>query len=804
MKHGYLILTFIFFFGFNHINAQTYTIKGHVADSLSKAALPGVTVVVISKSNNKIVRGTTSDENGEFSIKNIYLSEVSLRFTMIGYELQMIDSLNSQDVLKTLSIMLKPSTVLLSGVEIKGQRPMIEFHVDKQIINMDKIPGASASSVSNALRNTGIIEVDPSTNKISVRGNNSVNIMIDGHPMPGAELLLSQMPASSVEKVELMTNPSAKEEAEGEAGIINIITKKNKIDNYNGMVGLFISTEGVYIGNVMMNYKKDRFNIYSTIMAGKGRTENSIEDQKTNYNSSSLYQTYSNSNNLMLGKLGLVKFGADYDPDDNNTFSISGNISRIRFDNDNHGNATNFNNRDILIYSYYQTTKGYNIIDTYNYSAYHRIKLNNKGSELSTDAYYFIQNIDIENNLSTAYDYLLFFPKMQDTKNTLNNKTFIIKSDYINPTEDLGTFEAGYRFTLRDRTNDYGNLNFSYNDKKWIDSLNLSNIFKYKENIYALYLTYTNKFYVLEYKAGLRMEVTNAEGKQLRANENFETNYSSYFPSFSLSYKISDRFQAILNIARRINRPIMDYINPFMKINGPNNITKGNPYIEPTYINSYELKLSPILNIFHTNAKGKASPFITTIDDSITMNTIINAASSKTYGVELTIPLLNEAGYPIKLPNWLNMANIMVSYYRLTEEGGYLADKYSIARNAWRINGNANINLVYGINSNLYFNYLPKTTDERGIAYSTMYAGISFSRAIMENKLQISLNISDLFNSTIGKNETFAYNFHSFNRNQHINSRNITLSIQYNFNDFRRKQERKVDDGRDNTEGNRL
>jgi hypothetical protein len=787
-------------FASNNSFAQIKSISGTVADSVSKEKLPGVNVIIITKKDNKVYSGIATDVNGKFILKNVNEKDIYIKFSMIGYKPKVIDKIEIKNNIDLGLITLSPSAVMMQGVEVKGQREMIEYKEDKVIVNIDKVPGNS-SSVSDALRNSGIVDVDPSSKKISIRGSNGVNIKIDGKPLQNADDLLSQMPASYIDKVEISTVPSAKDDPEGDAGIINIITKKNTSDNYNGSISLYGTTQHIGFGSAILNYKKGKFNFNSSYMGYVGDMKNTSNSSQINYNSRSLH--YVNSGNETSGKghMNGLRAGIDYEIDTLNSISFNMSYNNYDISMANTGTSFNYDENHIDIYDYLQRNNrnsGNNNID---YSLFYKNKINNNGCELTSDLYYMKQDNNSNASLNTLYNYLVSAPALQMNNRNDLNKTLIFKLEYVNPTENYGKFEAGYWYTYRNRLNDYKDINYLYSSESWADSLGLSNIFKYREIIHSSYLTYSKKILFLNIKGGLRLEQTFTEGDQEMTHEVFDTDYFSAFPSLMMSYKISDRFQVSLNAARRISRPRMDQINPFVIVNGPNSISKGNSKIEPTYTNIYELSLSSYLKFYYSDTKGRTNNFSTIENDSISLSTYINSKSSKTYGVDINIPIMSDPSLSIKLPDWLTMINLSFNYYHLNEEAGYNNDNYLINRDVCRINCNSNMKLWYDINATVYVLYSPKYKDSRFTKYSSTYMGIYFNKDFFDKKMQIGIELNDLLHYSHMKNITVTPDFYSYSNSRNLYSPCIGLLIRYNFNDFKIKNERKVDDERDKSEG---
>jgi hypothetical protein len=791
-------------FVFAHpLSAQTHTISGNIKDFQSGTPLQGVTVALYSKSNQKVLGGTSSNEKGEFNLKNNFKEKsIHLRFSYIGYETKQIDTIDFQNNKADLgTILLKPSTIMKSAVEITAQKPMVEFYVDKQVINMDQVPGSQSGSVSDALRNTGIVDVDPASSKISLRGNSNVNILIDGKPQPMADNLLAQMPASYIDKVEVITTPSAKDDPEGDAGIINIITKKEHHDNYNGTFALYSATQQIGMLSSALNYRKGGLNLFGSANGYWGKFTRHTTGERINYLSDILHFQNSVGQSLTQGYMSNIKLGIDYDFDTLNSLSLTGNYNKTNGKMIISADNIIYNLADVETYSYSTKDDGHGNFNNYTASADYKKKFNTKGHEVSADAFFSTMVNSTHDLLSTNYNYLPLYPGLQNNNNDVNNKTVILNTDYVNPTETLGKIEAGYKFTFRDRKATLENLNYSYYTGIYYDSLNLSNVFRYRENIHAFYLSYSSKISIMDYKLGLRDEQTLTDGVQEVTGEEFRTNYNSLFPTFGLAYKMNEIFQLSFNAARKINRPQMEMINPFIKVNGPNNITVGNSRLTPTYTNSFEFKFNPLLNIYYNDSKGRPSSISTNVNDSITVNTTINSASNKNYGFELTIPIMNNPKFPFKLPDWLGMFNVRIAYMRFIENGNYLTEIYSIKRDSWKFSGNCNLNLWWDINLIFYYNIALKTQDDRYRTNASPFAGMFIKKEFFDKKLTVGFNITDLFDAMRPVNETYGSNFYSYSKSNTWRNRNIGLSVRYNFNDFANHQEKEVDDGRDKDGG---
>ncbi|MDP4115482.1 MAG: carboxypeptidase-like regulatory domain-containing protein, partial [Bacteroidota bacterium] len=294
-----LILTFLPFLLFAQSGSQKHTIAGTVVDSATGQKLPSVNVVVFSKNNDKLISGTATNLAGKFSIKDVNKDSVYIKVSLIGYNTIRIDTVLSQKTTTFSSIKIGVSSVAMNEIVVSGNKPMVEFQADKNIINVDRIPGATGSLV-DALANSGMVDVDPSSKKVSLRGQ-SLEIWIDGKPSAMGDVMLSSLPAESVEKVELITNPSAKDNPEGSSAILNIITKKGLLDNISGSVSLNASTQNSHYGSLRLGYKTGKFNVYGGVFGYIGEFKSDNTSNSTSYESLLNYLQTSNGTNEYFG-----------------------------------------------------------------------------------------------------------------------------------------------------------------------------------------------------------------------------------------------------------------------------------------------------------------------------------------------------------------------------------------------------------------------------------------------------------------------------------------------------------------------
>jgi len=669
-----LVLTFLTFASFINPQSKMYKFSGGVIDSATGLGLQGTNVTVVSRRDGRTLTQTTCNEKGYFTADNISESTVRAKFSMLGYQTKVVDSIPLEKTFRLGIIKLRSTLILLPEAVVSTVKPMIEFQVDRQVINMDQVPGSSGS-LTDALKNTGSVDVDPQTNAITVRGQR-VKIQMDGHPFEMPNDMLAQLPASMVEQVEVILSPSAKESAEEGAYILNIISKKGNPDSYSGSISINSSTNSRTFGGLNLNYKTGKFNFFGVFYGGFADMTNTSSSEKFNYNSNGLYHLTSAGENKFNGYMGYYKFGLDYTLDDNNSFTFYSTIPRYKFSSGGTSSSVTENNLLVPQYDYSNKNNSDYRSNAYSLYGFYKKKFDNKGHEITFDSYFTDMSNPSASEVTTVYSYNSGFPQQHKSETAEKAKTFIGKIEYTLPSA-IGKFETGYNVTLRTRENNYHSYDFSYGTNAWQDSLGLSNLFSYKESIHAVYFTYSKEFGLVGLKTGVRIENLTASGEQKTTGDNFSGSYLNFFPNINLSYKFNDLFQLTFNAFRRVRYPQMYYVNPFKTYNGPNNYTAGNPAIKPSFIHSYAVTLSQYVNVYYVYTTGLFDYVMANVNDSVTFNSPVNLSSNKTYGVELTLPYYNSPMMPFHLPDFVSMLNVQLGYTYQKRIGTYLTEDLS-------------------------------------------------------------------------------------------------------------------------------
>lgn len=780
------------------ISAQTskpdYKVIGAVAEASTNKPLAKASVVVLSKSSGKQLGGIATDEKGYFTIDNIQENIVRVKVSMIGYQTKIMDSTDLSQSSRIGLIKLSPAFYTMPEVVIEEVKPIIEHHADKQVINMDRLPGNSGT-LTDALKNSGLVEVEPSNNKISVRGQ-SLKIQMDGRDYNMPTEMLSQLPAAMIDQVEVILAPGAKESAEGGTYILNLITKKETFNNTSGMLTINSATNRRTYGGAYLNYKAGKVNIFGQAFGNYMSSEISQGSDRYVYSSPVMYYQKSVGGGNYKYYMGYFKVGLDYDFDEKNSMTFFVNYNGYKNTSDYSTLSDVVNKENVFQYSYNNRSESDGNNTNLSLYGFYKRKFAEKGHELNFDVMYTSFGNPTDTKMNLDYSTHPTTPQLQNSNTDITAKTLVVKVDYALPI-GKNKFEAGGSFSYRNRDNEYNSLNYSYQQAAWLDSMQLSNLFNYKERIAALYLSYAHKFDKFDVKIGLRGENLSSDGNQITQNTKFAENFLSFFPNINLSYRLSDMFTLSLNAFRRVTYPQIYYINPFRRYNGPNSFSAGNPKLEPTYLNGVALNLSQYVSLFYNHTTGSITSAMTTENDSTLVSSFLNLNKDESYGISLTLPYYNSPMMPFHLPDFVSSLYVSMNYRYSKQTGQFLSEDLGITDKSITINAYAGFKLWYDIDASVSFYYIPRTSNRRMVRSEMKMFSLYLNRNFFDNKIRLYISVNDLFNAQKGYSETRGGNYYVRSNYEMLNSRGISIGIAYIFNKYQERRDRDLGDGRD-------
>ena len=635
------------------------TITGLVRDETGKP-VQAATISLQKAGDSSLVKNELSGKDGGYKFLKVQKGSYFITISIVGYNTGRTVVFQIDEDHKTIpDIALSVISKDLGAVVVTAKKPLIETKIDRTVVNVDASPSNAGSTAMEVLEKSPGIMVN-SDGAISLRGKQGVIVMIDGKPtyLSATDLanMLKNMPASALDQIEIMTNPSSKYDASGNSGIINIKTKKGKADGFNGSVMVGVTSSIYHIDGVTsfipksqnsftFNYRKGKINFFGNYNPNyfQGRNTQSLRrnfyDPATGAKAGSLDQDvrfkFGNENHSL-------KLGMDLFADAKNTFGVvlsgfafSGHPKPVTV-------ATSRDANGRVESSMVSNTDNHGVFKNFSANANYRHVFDSAGQELTVDLdYVAYKNLSDMMLTTLPYDQngqagLPIYLKGH-LPSTIDIRSF--KSDYTKPFKN-GRFEAGLKssFVKTDNIVDYQN---QVQDKWYTDSR--SNHFIYEENINAAYVNLNKQLKKWTLQGGLRMENTIATGKQVTTNTNFDRNNTSLFPSAFVSYDADKNNKLTVSYSRRITRPNYQNLNPFVFFLDSLTYQQGNPYLKPQYTNNMELSHSFkgkfITTLAYNNTTDVISQMIKqNTAEKKTFNTFENVAKLKNISLSVTAP----------------------------------------------------------------------------------------------------------------------------------------------------------------------
>ncbi|MDR1595161.1 MAG: TonB-dependent receptor [Prevotellaceae bacterium] len=792
-------------------------INGIVIDFRSKEALELATVI-IKKKNDSVVApvGVNTDKNGRFSIKNIPYGDYILSISSIGYKTfeQEISLTPNTATINLRQISLTEESELLDEVQVTAIGTQMRIDIDKKVFNVDQNIAAAGGSASEVLSNIPSVEVN-TEGEVSLRGNSAVTIWINGKASglsaDNRGQILEQMPAENIDRIEVITNPSAKYSPEGTAGIINIVLKENRRAGYFGSIQAGVNSRGGYNLGFNYNYSSRKLDAYA-----------SLNHRSRVFTGGSVSSRLMNGTNTFLNQV------ADMDGRNSNFFGRAGLTYHLT--TADHFSLTGFNmfgkgsNDNITNYKS-------NIPDSYTQSERSTLSENNmlggnvqlgykhdfsKNSNIDFTASYNSWGMDDE----SVYTQTSLYPDSHQTSSYQRQTRDIgpynweFQLDYVNSFTENSKLEAGYKGTFGREDSPVETFSGTTQGDA-VATPELFNRFFYNQDIHALYSTYTGRLNKFGYQLGLRGEYSNIETRSLRylspdpseSGEGWEevpfhtNDYFDLFPSFFLSYALPSNNEMQVNYTRRITRPRGYHVNSFMNITDSTNISFGNPDLLPEYSNSFELNYikswqNHILSFSgYYRSTDNIIQRISYLDDNIMRSTFENVAGTSSAGTEFVLKN--------KFASFVDVTTTVNLFYKQLEGFSYVPEGVEtpvtgIAQEdfSWDAKIIASFILPKLFSLQLTGDYRAKQLIAQGYRKANYSLDAGVRR--MFGKISASINARDIFNSRKWHTVTSGTGFSQDSKNWR-GGRFVGLTVTYNFGNMKpERQERKPD--QENTE----
>ncbi len=776
------------------------SISGKIIEKGSSTPLEYANVAIYSSRDSSLAGGGIADKNGVFSISELAPGKYYLDAKFIGFEHTKIQDIRigRESIKVDLGVIeLVPASENLGEVNVYAQDKPIVYEIDKKIVDPAQFPTAANGTAVDILANTPSVSVDIEGN-VSLRGSSNFTVLIDGRPTPfSASDALEQIPAGTIRTIEIITNPSAKFDPDGNAGIVNINLKKTKMTGITGIVNANADTYGSLSGDFLFNFKTGKFNFF--IGGNKANRKHIGESEMLNitYGEDTLTTTSFGVNDRGHDSKSL-KAGFDFFINDYNTISVSGNINGRT---NAGGGIRDYSESSTNGYSLNTLTKSNDSGESMNYSfsVDYKKTFKKKGQEFA--AYVFYRS-------GKGEDYSYFNRYVNDTVLYNGQKNWEIgtdddirfKIDYVHPIKDKMKVEAGYQTRIDD--------SFEWNDVHWYsveDNYEPSSSSAYytdsdfKQYIHSLYSTFSNSGKVFGYQLGLRAEYTDRSITYSGSQEVFGIKRWDFFPTAHLSFKISDEHQLTTSYTRRIQRPRNWFLEPFMTYMDAYNVRKGNPALEAEYVDSYELGYQYQLKkgfisaeVYHRQTNNRIENVRSVYSGNVMLQTVANIGKDYATGVEFM------ANYNIT--KWW-MANLMGNLYNYRLKGqlyGRDVDQSSLNWNA-RLSNTFIVTKTTKIQFDGMYN--SPTTSAQGSRDGFAFASIAVRQDLFKNKLNITLSARDIFNTAKFGFESKGPNFYSKSKSD-MKSPVISLTLSYKINNYRQQMKKNGENGEGMENGN--
>ena len=783
-------------------------VKGHVADKQTDERLQFVNVTVTNAATGKMVKGAITDAEGSFKIDGLADGKYNLTVSFVGYKSvgRQFSITKDKRQQSFALIYIAEDTKMLKEVEVTGQRSQLKLEVDRKSFSADQIIAAAGGSASDLLENIPSIEVS-TDGEISLKGNSSVEVWINGKASglttDNRGEILQQIPAESIERVEVIDNPSAKFSAEGSAGIINIILKRDRKAGYYGSVRTGVNSRGGWNAGGNINYSSGTLDAFANIGYRRRKNKGGSESQQT-YLDSQRYQNYESESNRG-GKNLFMRGGLTWHATKKDDLSLSGmgmfgkreDSSLTPYHYGTLGNA-----KDDYIMTRLTNGGGdmrmMNIEGgyTHNFSDKHKIDLSVSHSKWkSDDNNYYRDSTDwMADDIPTTYNY-------QYRPMFINNKSWEVKLEYENQINDKWKIEAGYN----------GNFNHentpqeSWTDITWTgdnptEDKAYFNRFIYDNKIHAFYGTVTTSIGKLGILAGLRGEYWKVntesydwdqEHDATKRDTPFKKDYFELFPSLFLNYQLTESSQLQLNYTRRLRRPWGGELNSFKNTRDASMISFGNPELTPEFTNSFALnflKTWPEHTLSFGSYYRPTTDVIQRIsynDGGVMYSTNKNVAKSQRAGVEL---ILKD-----KLFRLLDLTTTVNAYYYKLNGFDYEINGQTITGKpdenfSWDARMMASLILPYDISIQITGNYNSKRVITQGYRKPSFGLDFGLRKNFFNKALTLAVNWRGAFNTR--KWETYTAN-DTFERYQKMwRSQNVNVNISWNFGNMNQKKKK--------------
>ncbi|MGB8317328.1 MAG: outer membrane beta-barrel family protein [Ignavibacteriaceae bacterium] len=785
MKKIIYIISVFLFYASLMFGQSSGKISGRVFDKDSKSPVEYANIIVFRSKDSVQVTGGVTSSDGNFSLTKIPVGEFYVDIQFIGYEKKRIKNVLISSAKRNVdlgNIFIKSSAVNLGNVVVQGERNPVSYQIDRRVIDVSKMPTSISGNAADVLENVPSVSVDIDGN-VSLRGSSSFTVLIDGRPsVMDAQDALQQIPASSIESIEIITNPSAKYDPEGSAGIINIKLKKEKNLGLSGIANANAGANDKYGGDFLFEYKTPAYNYNFGVDYNRRFSPGTGLDQKE-FNVGNDISHLNSDGSRQWGRISFgLRGGIDFNLSDKDLLSLSGRFGSREHENNMASNYIQWSDLQPQKIYYINNNNSSRNGSFFAFNTDYTRKFNDNGHQISGDFFVSHNNSD-ESSISSSVQRNV----QTDGKKTTEagpSTHFRGKIDYTLPLGENTKFEAGTQgeSRLEDESNGLYNYNAVTDAYDFQPLYSHSN--KYNRSNLAIYSIFSDQLGNLSYQAGVRTELTYRTIKLLDNNEEYSINRWDFFPSLHTSYNFGGGNQLMASYSRRINRPNGWNLEPFLSWWDPNNVRKGNPNLLPEFIDSYELGFQTLLgeitlnnDVYYRINHNRIDWVRSAYAENVTLNTFANVGTDYSLGTEYMFTL-----NPLKLWN----VNLMGNLYDYRIKGVINDVPYEKKSFNWNIRFNNGINIFKTTQLQLNIRYNSPSVSSQGRYEGFFRTDAAVKQDLFGKNISLTLQARDLFKT--GKREFTSqgadfYSYTYYTRESPM----VILNVRFNFNNYKEK-----------------
>jgi len=769
-------------------------ITGTILEHQTNKPMGYANVVLFSARDSSMVTGTVTGMNGKFELTKVPNGRFYLIANFIGFNKETISevTINPRKLFHEIGVIqLHPASESLEAVEIIARQEHIEYQIDRRVVNVSQDIMAQGGTAVTALENTPSVQVDIDGN-VSLRGSGSFTVLVDGRPsvLQGSDAL-QQIPAGNIDRIEIITNPSAKYDPDGVAGIINVILKERRQNGLSGIFNLSAGTGEKYSGDFLLNYRTGKFNIvggmdFRDFNSGGGREsrqETTLNDSTTRFLNSV------GDRNMIRGGYG-VRAGLDYFLSDKTTISLLGQTGVFDFQRKLTSRQSDFTSptsyEDYLRTS--STMKRERDFNRLTLSFQH--KFDNFGHQLEAMAYYSARDgisSNEQQEFATDKDWNIIDndPYRIKTNETSKDNEIRWKIDYTKPIGENGRLETGYQSRFEKDDEDYRFTSFDYTTNSWVEEEIYKNDMTFQQDVHSIYGMFSDKFRAIGYQVGLRGEYTYRKITNLRATETSLIDRWDYFPTLHLSHTFSNNDQLQASFTKRINRPGGWALDPFTMYIDSYSRRRGNPNLKPEYTDSYELGYQKriwgallALEGYYRVTTDRITRIRTLETDGTFLYTFENINNDYSLGSELMINFT-----PVK---WLDLS-IAGNLFHYRIEGSVSDSDVDVESLNWNGRLNATIRLPKDFRVQASGRYNGPSVTPQGESKGFFTTNVAVRKDFFNRQLSVSASIQDIFNTANFESLSSGTGFTSVDIHKR-EAQVVMVNLTYILNNFKRQR----------------